>query len=221
MRSSQIQIASRTFHFVLPPPPAPEDSISPSPELSPARQRSLSVDITSLSPPSPLPSATPPPGPASPPPRKGPPLPPPIAQTLPNSDAIGKAKTAGKARKKLEAPPPRPKPAPEDMPPKPPFTYAQLCYRAIKSLGGKATLQDIISWMMESFDWYRFNEKTGWEVRLSISDVSNVSSLIAFDIEISPTQSFFEPCLPEGGKVRWRTWQGILLDSRGGERAHV
>ncbi|KAH9999372.1 hypothetical protein BJV77DRAFT_976929 [Russula vinacea] len=161
---SQIQIASRTFHFVLPPPPAPEDSLPPSPPLSPARQRSLSVDITSLSPPSPLPSASPPPGPASPPPRKAPPLPPPIAQTLPNSDAIGKSKsTTGKARKKLEAPPPRPKPAPEDMPPKPPFTYAQLCYRAIKSLGGKATLQEIISWMMESFDWYRFNEKTGWE----------------------------------------------------------
>ena len=27
--------------------------------------------------------------------------------------------------------------------------------------------------MMESFDWYRFNEKTGWEVCLSIRDVSN------------------------------------------------
>jgi hypothetical protein len=25
-------------------------------------------------------------------------------------------------------------------------------------------LQDIISWMMETFDWYRLNEKTGWEV---------------------------------------------------------
>lgn|SRR6267142_3414295 len=170
MGSSQIQIASRTFHFVLPPPPAPEDSVSPSPQLSPARPRSPSVDITSLSPPSPLPS---PPGPASPPPRKGPPLPPPIAQALPNSNAIGKMKsTAGKARKQLEAPPPRPKPAPEDMPPKPPFTYAQLCYRAIKSLGGKATLQDIISWMMENFDWYRFNEKTGWEVFNFIRDVS-------------------------------------------------
>lgn len=32
---------------------------------------------------------------------------------------------------------------------------------------------------MESFDWYRFNEKTGWEVRLSTRDVSNVSRLIA------------------------------------------
>ncbi|KAI0003041.1 hypothetical protein BJV74DRAFT_876417 [Russula compacta] len=160
---SQIQIASRTFHFVLPPPLAPEDSPSPSPHPSAARSRSPSVDITSLSPPSPLPSASPPPRPASPSPRKPPPLPPPIAQTLPNSNAIGKAKSTGKARRRPEAPQPRPRPAPEDMPPKPPFTYAQLCYRAIKSLGGKATLQDIISWMMESFDWYRFNEKTGWE----------------------------------------------------------
>ena len=73
------------------------------------------------------------------------------------------------------------------MPPKPPFTYAQLCYRAIKSLGGKATLQDIISWMMESFDWYRFNEKTGWEVCLSFRDVSNAPTYRALDIEISPT----------------------------------
>ncbi|KAH9062129.1 hypothetical protein EDB87DRAFT_1559884 [Lactarius vividus] len=161
---SQIQIASRTFHFVLPPPPAPEVSPPPSPKLSTGRQRSPSVDITSLSPPSPLPSGSPPPGPTSPPPRKAPPLPLPISQTLPNSNAIGKAKpTAGKARKQQEPPAPVAKPAPEDMPPKPPFTYAQLCYRAIKSLGGKATLQDIISWMVENFDWYRFNVKTGWE----------------------------------------------------------
>lgn len=161
---SQIQIASRTFHFVLPPPPAPEISPPHSPEPSAGRQRSPSVDITSLSPPSPLPSGSPPPGPISTPPRKAPPLPPPISQKLPNSNAIGKAKsTAGKARKQQEPPAPVVKPAPEDMPPKPPFTYAQLCYRAIKSLGGKATLQDIISWMIENFDWYRFNVKTGWE----------------------------------------------------------
>ncbi|KAI0254345.1 hypothetical protein BJV78DRAFT_1187094 [Lactifluus subvellereus] len=87
-----------------------------------------------------------------------------MSQALPNSNAIGKVKsTKGKACKQLETPAPAPKLAPEDMPPKPPFTYAQLCYRAIKSLGGKATLQDIISWMMENFDWYRLNEKTGWE----------------------------------------------------------
>jgi hypothetical protein len=41
--------------------------------------------------------------------------------------------------------------------------------------------------MMESFDWYRFNEKTGWEVCLSIRDVSNMSTYRALDIEISPT----------------------------------
>ena len=170
---SQIQIASRTFHFVLPPPPAPEISPPHSPEPSTGRQRSPSVDITSLSPPSPLPSGSPPPGPISTPPRKAPPLPP-IPQTLPNSNAIGKVKsTAGKARKQQEPPAPVVKPAPEDMPPKPPFTYAQLCYRAIKSLGGKATLQDIISWMIENFDWYRFNVKTGWEVCVSRRDVSS------------------------------------------------
>lgn len=161
---------------MLPPPPAPEDSPPPSPKLSTGRPRSPSVDITSLSPPSPLPSGSPPPGPISPPPRKAPPLPLPIPQTLPNSNAIGKAKSiAGRARKQQEPPAPVTKPAPEDMPPKPPFTYAQLCYRAIKSLGGKATLQDIISWMMENFDWYRFNVKTGWEVSVSHRDVSNGS----------------------------------------------
>jgi forkhead box protein K len=166
---------------VLPPPPPPEDSLSPSPHLSPTRPRSPSVDITSLSPPSPLPSASPPPGPVSSPPHRAPHLPPPVTQAaLPNSNAIGKVKTTtGKARRQLVAPTPISKPAPEDMPPKPPFTYAQLCYRAIKSLGGKATLQDIISWMMENFDWYRFNEKTGWEVFPFHCDVSNCVLLTA------------------------------------------
>jgi hypothetical protein len=41
--------------------------------------------------------------------------------------------------------------------------------------------------MMESFDWYRFNEKTGWEVCLSIRDVSGYVTYHALDIEISPT----------------------------------
>ncbi|KAI0068972.1 hypothetical protein BV25DRAFT_1910699 [Artomyces pyxidatus] len=158
---SQIQIASRTFHFVLPPPPAPEDSPAPSSKSSP-RPRSPSVDITSISPPSPLRSASPPPPALSPPPRKAPPLPEP--PQLPNSNAIGKSKkTSGKTKPAETRPPAPPRPKPEEMPPKPQYTYAQLCYRAIKSLGGKATLQDIISWMMENFDWYRFNEKTGWE----------------------------------------------------------
>ncbi|KAI0316981.1 hypothetical protein OF83DRAFT_194074 [Amylostereum chailletii] len=160
---SQIQIASRTFHFVLPPPPVPEDSPSPSSHTSSHRPRSPSVDITSLSPPSSVPSFSPPPRATSPPPHKVPPLPDP--PQLPNSNAIGKGKqVAGKKRKAGEVEPAKPRPKPEEMPPKPHFTYAQLCYRAIKGLGGRATLQDIIGWMIDNYDWYRLNEGAGWEV---------------------------------------------------------
>lgn len=53
------------------------------------------------------------------------------------------------------------------MPPKPPFTYAQLCYRAIKALGGKASLQEICSWIRETFDWYKFCAKD-WEVCIRV-----------------------------------------------------
>ncbi|KAF9222039.1 hypothetical protein BS17DRAFT_796841 [Gyrodon lividus] len=169
---SQIQIASRTFHFVLPPPPAPEDSPSPSSNSSVQRARSPSVDITSLSPPSSLPSH-------SPPPRAALPLPPPkIAHSpepqLPNSNAISRIKNSSAST----ATPPststaptskkRKKPSqqllkPEVMPPKPQLTYAQLCYRAIKAMGGRATLQDICGWMIDNYDWYRYNEGAGWE----------------------------------------------------------
>lgn len=167
---SQIQIASRTFHFVL-PPPAPQDSPSPSSNSSIQRARSPSVDITSISPPSSLPSH-------SPPPRDAPPRPPPKRSPspephLPNSNAISRstsknattpfieAITAPTSKKRKKLAPSLPKP--EVMPPKPPLTYAQLCYRAIKGMGGKATLQDICSWMMENYDWYRYNEGAGWE----------------------------------------------------------
>lgn len=50
------------------------------------------------------------------------------------------------------------------MPPRPQATYAQLCYRAINSLDGKATLQEICQWIAENHDWYRYNKGTGWEV---------------------------------------------------------
>ncbi|KAG9317647.1 initiation factor 2 subunit family-domain-containing protein [Chiua virens] len=169
---SQIQIASRTFHFVLPPPAALEDSPSPSSASSVQRARSPSVDITSISPPSSLPSN-------SPSPRTAPALPPPKPPRspepqLPNSNTIPRTKgppaststpastsnaPISKKRKKPSQPPPKP----DVMPPKPPFTYAQLCHRAIKAMGGKATLQDICGWMMDNYDWYRYNEGAGWE----------------------------------------------------------
>ncbi|KAF7973210.1 hypothetical protein HWV62_15803 [Athelia sp. TMB] len=149
---SQIQIASRTFHFVLPPPPpAPEDSPSPSDEQDePARLRSPSVDIISHSPPSSLTSHSPPP-------------PAPVPEAKPT--APPKPKVNSKKRKKTEpvpVPPPKPQ-RPEVMPAKPQLTYSIMCYRAINALGGKATLQDICGWMRDTFEWYKWNDEAGWE----------------------------------------------------------
>ncbi|KAG5352535.1 hypothetical protein C0989_001848 [Termitomyces sp. Mn162] len=172
---SQIQIASRTFHFVLPPPPPPEDTPSPSSQSSRDRPRSPSVDITSISPPSSQPSHTPPPLPVEtklPPPSPEshinvtsppPPRPRPLARSpqLPNSNSIGKSNKAAatKKRKKGDVEPPvPPRPKPEDMPPKPPYTYAQLIYRAIKAIGEKATLQEICSWIMNTHEYYRYSD---------------------------------------------------------------
>ncbi|KAH9947296.1 hypothetical protein B0H21DRAFT_692331 [Amylocystis lapponica] len=158
---SQIQIASRTFHFVLPPPPAPEDSPSPSSQSSGNRARSPSVDVvdvTSLSPPSSIPSCSPPPAVVQTAHPKIPPLP---GSQLPNSNAISKFKANPKKRRKSDGPPP-PLPPPEVMPPKPQLTYAQLCYRAIKALGGKASLQDICQWIKETYEWFKYCEKD-WE----------------------------------------------------------
>jgi len=175
---SQIQIASRTFHFVLPPPPPPEDTPSPSSQSSANRPRSPSVDITSISPPSSQPSHSPPPPevklpPPSPEPQ-APPKPKPKAQPqpqpqpeLPNSNAIGKStKANSKKRKKsdVDPPPVLVRPKPEDMPPKPPFTYAQLIYRAIKDIGGKATLQEICTWIMNTHEYYKYADGS-WMVR--------------------------------------------------------
>ncbi|KAJ3516205.1 hypothetical protein NLJ89_g1265 [Agrocybe chaxingu] len=163
---SQIQIASRTFHFVLPPAPPPEDTPSPSSQSSANRQRSPSVDITSISPPSSQPSHSPPPPEVKRPPPslelQAPPKPKPKVQPqpeLPNSNSIGKStKVNVKKRKKgdIDPPPILERPKPEDIPPKPPFTYAQLIYRAIKDIGGKATLQEICNWIMNTHEYYRY-----------------------------------------------------------------
>lgn len=158
---SQIQIASRTFHFVLPPPPPPEDTPSPSSQSSTNRQRSPSLDITSISPPSSQPSYSPPP------PIEPKVVPPPPEPQLPNSTTIGKVKGTSKKRKKseTEAPPPLVRPRLEDMPPKPTLTYAHLIYRAIKALNGKATLQEICNWIQDAFDYYKYCDGA-WMVRV-------------------------------------------------------
>ncbi|KAG8978504.1 Pre-rRNA-processing protein fhl1 [Tulasnella sp. JGI-2019a] len=56
-----------------------------------------------------------------------------------------------------------PRPPPDQMPPKPPYTYAVLCYRAINELGGKASLSEIVNWIRDKFEWYRWNDECGWE----------------------------------------------------------
>ncbi|KAI0771949.1 fork head domain-containing protein [Trametes elegans] len=164
---TQIQIASRTFSFVLPPPAPPEDSPSPSSQSSGNRARSPSVDITTYSPPSSLPSE-------SPPPVDIPALKPSLLPeaSLPNSNAIPHLKSNSKKRKKSDAPPP-PLPPPDVIPPKPPLTYAQLCYRAIKALGGKASLQEICQWIKDSYDWYKYCSKD-WESSVRHNLSSNV-----------------------------------------------
>ncbi|KAJ6539064.1 hypothetical protein B0H19DRAFT_1269423 [Mycena capillaripes] len=145
---SQIQIASRTFHFVLPPPPPPEDTPSPSSQSSNNRPRSPSVDITSISPPSTPQSHSPPPVDAKPPP----PLPEP---QLPTPKPLA-AKTNPKKRKKPEPPsPPKPKTIPAEIPEKPSLTLRQLILLAIKDLGGKATLQEICTWILNGYEHYQ------------------------------------------------------------------
>ncbi|KAF8529218.1 hypothetical protein BU17DRAFT_73384 [Hysterangium stoloniferum] len=142
---SQIQIASRTFHFVLPPPPEP-DATSLSPPPSTARERSPSVDITSLS------------GGSSRQVSPVAPIPPPIASSS-ATPALSKLTKNSKKRKRphVEQLPP------EKMPPKPLATYGVMCYRAITSLGGKATLQEVIQWMIDNYEWYKLNIGGPWE----------------------------------------------------------
>ncbi|KAK7061497.1 hypothetical protein R3P38DRAFT_2829837 [Favolaschia claudopus] len=162
---SQIQIASRTFHFVLPPPPPPEDTPSPSSQSSNNRARSPSVDITSISPPSTPPSHSPPPVDTKPPP----PLPEP---QIPTSKPTA-AKTNPKKRKKPDAPsPPKPipKPLPTEIPEKPSLTLRQLILSAIKDLGGKATLQEVCTWIMNSYEYYQHvDDKWMGSVRHTLS----------------------------------------------------
>ncbi|KAK2466455.1 hypothetical protein APHAL10511_002097 [Amanita phalloides] len=163
---SQIQVASRVFQFVLPPPPPPEDSPSPSSHSSygAIRHRSPSLDIETISPPSSQPPNSPPliehqlP---SPPPEPNIKVESPLRLRLPNSNSIGKSKAGSsnvKKRKKGHADPAPAleRPKPEDMPPKPPFTYAHLIYKAIKAIGGKATLQEICTWISQTYDYYKY-----------------------------------------------------------------
>ena len=45
---------------------------------------------------------------------------------------------------------------PKIMPPKLPFTYAQLIHRVIKAISGKATPQEICNWIMTTYNYSKY-----------------------------------------------------------------
>ncbi|KAJ3486190.1 hypothetical protein NLI96_g4428 [Meripilus lineatus] len=160
---SKVPLGDRFVPYLLPPThlhlksalqriPLPQ-VLTPPPEIAHVLPH---VDITSLSPPSSIPSCSPPPATITPALPKIPPEP-----TLPNSNSISRPKPNPKKRKKSDVDS-RPLPKPDVIPPKPQLTYAQLCYRAIKGLHGKASLQEICQWIQENHQYYKYCEKD-WE----------------------------------------------------------
>ncbi|KAL0070975.1 Pre-rRNA-processing protein fhl1 [Marasmius tenuissimus] len=151
------------------------------------RARSPSLDITSMTPPESLPEPDPP---EDPPVESKPPTPPPALVTPAVSGKLKSSKkrkkresesttvdilspepsqplpqppAAGPSGKHPKVEEPKPKlPPGEEMPPKPSLTYAQLIFRAIKALNGKATLQEICAWIAKEFDYYRYVEGNAW-----------------------------------------------------------
>ncbi|KAG8945412.1 Pre-rRNA-processing protein fhl1 [Tulasnella sp. 424] len=77
-----------------------------------------------------------------------------------------------------------PRPPPEKMPPKPPFTYAILCFRAIQELGGKASLSEIVNWIRDTHEWYRWNDECGWEASILLRD--HRSSSVRHNLSSNP-----------------------------------
>lgn len=162
-KRSQIQIATRTFHFVLPPPDPEATPFSPPPSTARDGSRSPSVDITDLSP-----------GPSK--------HPLPTSNVPPVSNMASPATSkASKPPKKRKRPEPEHHP-PDKMPPKPLATYSVLCYRAITSLGGKASLQEVIQWMIENYEWYRLNAGGPWEVIELVSAPATFHHYLPFRI---------------------------------------
>ncbi|KZT51376.1 hypothetical protein CALCODRAFT_460577 [Calocera cornea HHB12733] len=136
-QKTKMQIANRTFYFHLPPGGGPNPERKDFPLAG-----STPVDVTSVTPPADSPSPSPPRSSAS-----------------PMRDV--------KEEDESEAPSLIPLGAGLGQPSqKPPYTYAQLCYRALRDMGGRATLQDIIDWMMRTFDWYRQHPNSGWQTSI-------------------------------------------------------
>ncbi|KAF7331861.1 hypothetical protein MKEN_00066200 [Mycena kentingensis (nom. inval.)] len=163
---SQIQIASRTFHFVLPPPPPPEDTPSPSSLDSTQRLHSPSVDIPYISPPSTPQSRSPPPKP-----EQLDSLPPELQLPAPRP-AI---KKNSKKRKKSEATKPR---ATGPLPEKRPSPMLPLIIDSIRGVGGKGTLQELCSWIAERNPQYnKADDKWTSSIRYTLTSDKHFKKL--------------------------------------------
>ncbi|EJT97747.1 hypothetical protein DACRYDRAFT_102396 [Dacryopinax primogenitus] len=100
------------------------------------RPGSTPIDVTSVTPPADSPSPSPPASSVSP------------MRALKEEDEY-----EAPSQSVANGPPPQ----------KPPYTYAQLCYRALHEMGGRATLQDIIDWMIRTFEWFKQHPNSGWQ----------------------------------------------------------
>ncbi|KZO92140.1 hypothetical protein CALVIDRAFT_601658 [Calocera viscosa TUFC12733] len=136
-QKTKLQIANRTFYFHLPPGSGPDLEQKDFPLPG-----STPVDVTSVTPPADSPSPSP---------------------TRSSASPMLDIKEDEESEASSLFPP-----VPGSGPPsqKPPYTYAQLCYRALRDMGGRATLQDIIDWMMRTFDWYRQHPNSGWQTSI-------------------------------------------------------
>ena len=89
------------------------------------------------------------------------------------------------------------------MPPKPAFTYAQLIYKAIKAIDGKATLQEICTWISQTYDYYKYADGA-WMVRsrtvFLIGVLTNQQSSVRHNLSSGRAFVKMERCGGDRGK---------------------
>lgn len=76
-----------------------------------------------------------------------------------------------------------------------------MVYRAINALRGKATLQDIVTWMRNEYEFYKYSDNNTWEV-------SGLSRLMQASIDgvvvLSPTYLIWKSRFRQSRKERGR-----------------
>jgi hypothetical protein len=62
-------------------------------------------------------------------------------------------------------------------------------------MDGKATLQEICGWVSDNFDWYRYNEGSGWDVSWGL--LSNLHRYSFHLLEFYTTQFVIQQSVQE------------------------